>query len=70
VGLVAGAVGAAAGGVLAWAVVTRGMELEWRFHPVPFAVAFVGTAALATVAGLAASWRALERRPVEVLREE
>lgn len=69
-GLVAGGVGAAGGGLLAWTVITRGMELEWSFHPLPFLVAFLGTALLATVAGLAASGRALARKPIEVLREE
>ncbi|HEX6201655.1 MAG TPA: FtsX-like permease family protein, partial [Thermoanaerobaculia bacterium] len=44
---------------------TRGMELDWSWHPLPFAVAFLGTALLATAAGLAASGRALARKPVE-----
>jgi putative ABC transport system permease protein len=69
-GLVAGGVGAAGGGLLAWTVITRGMELDWSFHPLPFLVAFLGTALLATTAGLAASGRALARKPIEVLREE
>ncbi len=70
VGLAAGLVGAAGGGVLAWVVITRGMELEWHLHPGLFAVALGGTAALAAAAGVAASARALLRRPLEVLREE
>ena len=70
VGLVAGAIGTAAGAVLAWAVTTRGMELPWRLDPATLAVAVVGTVGLAVVAGLAASARALARRPIEALRYE
>ncbi len=70
VGLVAGAIGATGGGVLAWAVVTRGMDLEWRLDLLPFLAALVGCAALAAIAGTVASGRALTRRPVEVLRAE
>ncbi|HEX2252180.1 MAG TPA: FtsX-like permease family protein, partial [Thermoanaerobaculia bacterium] len=70
VGLVAGAIGAVGGTVLAWAVLTQRMELEWSLDPLPLAVAVLGTAALAVAAGLAASARALTSRPVEVLRSE
>ena len=68
VGLVAGAIGAVGGGLLAWLVVSGEMELGWRWYPAAFAAALFGMALLATAAGLAASWRALARRPVEVLR--
>jgi ABC-type lipoprotein release transport system permease subunit len=44
------------------------MELGWRWYPAAFAAALFGMALLAAAAGLAASWRALARRPVEVLR--
>jgi putative ABC transport system permease protein len=70
VGLVAGVIGAIGGTVLAWGVVTRGFEIPWTFAPVTFGVALAGTILLAVVAGLAASLRALERRPIEVLRAE
>jgi ABC-type antimicrobial peptide transport system permease subunit len=36
----------------------------------PIAVAILGSTVLAVLAGLAASFRALERRPIEVLRAE
>jgi len=68
-GLVAGVIGAAGGSLAAWAVVTRGLELEWRLDPGALAVAVACTMVLATVAGLTVSVRALARRPVEVLRE-
>jgi predicted lysophospholipase L1 biosynthesis ABC-type transport system permease subunit len=51
-------------------VVTRGFEIPWRFDPVTSAVALAASVALAVLAGLAASLRALERRPIEVLRVE
>ncbi len=70
VGLVAGTIGAIGGTVLAWGVVTRGFEIPWRFDPVALSVALAASVTLAIVAGLAASLRALERRPIEVLRAE
>ena len=70
IGLVAGLIGAAAGAVLAWAVLTRGFEMDWQLQPLPLATAVVGSILLTVIAGLAVSARALERRPVEVLRGE
>jgi predicted lysophospholipase L1 biosynthesis ABC-type transport system permease subunit len=56
--------------VLAWAVVTRGFELEWSLPAAPLLAGLAGGALVAVAAGLAASARALARRPVEVLRDE
>jgi putative ABC transport system permease protein len=70
IGLVAGLIGAAGATVLAYMVVTRGFELEWALQPWPVAAALGGAVVLAVGAGLAASARALERRPIEVLRAE
>ena len=70
VGLVAGAIGAVGGTVLAWGIVTRGFEMPWVFAPLTLATALAGSVLLAVLAGLAASLRALERRPIEVLRAE
>jgi putative ABC transport system permease protein len=62
IGLVAGAIGAAGGTLLGWAVLTQWMQID------------AGVSALvvfaAVVAGLAASAGALSRRPIEVLRNE
>ncbi len=69
-GLVAGGIGAAGAGALAWVVLTRRMEVPWESSPWPFLAALGLTIALATVAGLAASLRALAERPIEVLRGE
>ncbi|HEX6904943.1 MAG TPA: FtsX-like permease family protein [Thermoanaerobaculia bacterium] len=70
IGLVAGLIGTVGGAVLAYGVVTRGFEIPWSFEPLALAVALAAAVALAVVAGLAASLRALERRPIEVLRAE
>ncbi|HEY9419946.1 MAG TPA: FtsX-like permease family protein, partial [Thermoanaerobaculia bacterium] len=70
IGLVAGVIGAVGGTVLAYGVVTRGFEIPWSFDPISLAVALVATVTLAVTAGLAASFRALQRRPIEVLRAE
>jgi len=70
IGMVAGAIGAAGGGLLAWAVLTRGMDIPWRFEPAAYAWALLGTTALSVLAGLAASWRALQQRPIAVLRSD
>ncbi len=70
VGAVAGAIGAAGAGLLSWAVLTHGMEIEWAFRVVPYAAAIAGAILLTVVAGVAASARALSSRPVEVLRRD
>jgi putative ABC transport system permease protein len=70
VGLVAGTIGAIGGTVLAWGIVTRGFEMPWAFAPLTLATALAGSVLLTVFAGLAASLRALERRPIEVLRAE
>jgi putative ABC transport system permease protein len=70
VGLVAGTIGAVGGTVLAWGIVTRGFEMPWVFAPLTLATALAGSVLLAVLAGLAASLRALEQRPIEVLRAE
>ncbi|HEX4951888.1 MAG TPA: FtsX-like permease family protein [Thermoanaerobaculia bacterium] len=69
-GLVAGGIGAVGAGALAWVVLTRRMEVPWETSPWPFLAALGITIALATVAGLLASARALAERPIEVLRGE
>lgn len=70
IGLVAGVIGALGGTVLAWGVVTRGFVIPWEAEPLTVAAAIAGSIALTVIAGLAASLRALERRPIEVLRSE
>jgi len=70
IGLVAGAIGAIGGLVLAYEVVTRGFELRWEPAPGPVLLAVGASVLLTVAAGLAASLRALERRPIEALRAE
>lgn len=69
-GLAAGFIGAAAGGVLAWVVVTQGMEIDWVFYPRTFFFTVLASAALTAIAGNAASLRALSQRPITVLRRQ
>src|SRR5688572_19674697 len=69
-GFVAALVGIAAASLLAWAVLTRLMELTFTPTVLEIATAVVVTVTLAITAGLVASARALSARPVEVLRAE
>jgi putative ABC transport system permease protein len=69
-GAVAGVIGTAGGLVLSWMVLTRGMELDWHFQLPPTALAVVASIVLTAATGIAASWTALRKRPVEVLRSE
>jgi putative ABC transport system permease protein len=70
IGLVAGIIGTVAGSVLAYFVLTRGMEITWAWRPLVFTAAPLATVALSVLAGIAASSGALRRRPIEVLRAE
>jgi putative ABC transport system permease protein len=70
IGSVAGIVGTIGGAVLAWVVLTRGMQIAWTWRPLVLAVAPLATVALSVIAGIAASAGALRRRPIEVLRAE
>jgi len=70
IGLVAGSIGSVAAGVLAWAVLTQGMDIPWQFRLAPYAVALAATAVLSVLAGIAASLGALSRSPIDVLRAD
>ncbi len=70
IGLIAAIVGATGGNVLAWAVLTQGMELEWAFQPTTTIGAVALCVALTTATALASSWPALRTRPLAVLREQ
>ena len=67
-GIVGGLIGAVAGTILGAQVLERGMEIPYRFAAVPPLVAIGVVTLLAAGAGLAASLRALARRPIEALR--
>jgi putative ABC transport system permease protein len=69
VGMVAGVLGAAGAAALSWTVLTRWMEIGWSSRPWVLTVAVGGAVVLSVAAGLAASGRALSRRPIEVLRD-
>ncbi|MEM7479547.1 MAG: FtsX-like permease family protein [Acidobacteriota bacterium] len=69
IGAVAGLVGVTASALLAWGVLEQGFEIDAALQPALLIVAFGITVALSTLAGLAASVRALTVRPLAVLRE-
>jgi putative ABC transport system permease protein len=69
-GLVAGAIGTLGGLLVARQILSRGFELPWEVDLKPLAIALAGSVLLAATAGVAASLRALRRRPAEVLRGE
>ncbi|MHB1046626.1 MAG: ABC transporter permease [Thermoanaerobaculia bacterium] len=70
VGLVAGLVGTLGATVLAGSVLTAAFEVSFRPSPLLLAAAPFAIALLAAAAGLAVSLRALQVRPLEVLRGE
>jgi len=69
-GLLAGTVGALGGVILARTVLTRGMEIAWRFEPLPVVLAIGATVVLTALAAVLAGSRALAARPLEVLRAD
>ena len=69
-GLAAGLIGAAGGGLISWLVMTEGMELDFAFRPLDYLTAALTASGLTVVAGVGASTGALRRRPSEVLRAE
>ena len=70
VGLVAGLVGTLGATALAGSVLTAAFEVSFRPSPLLLAAAPFAIALLAAAAGLAVSLRALQVRPLEVLRGE
>ena len=70
VGLVAGLIGILGASVLAWFVLTRGLEMEATFPVLVTAVVLVVAPLLAATVGAAASAGALARRPLEAIRRE
>lgn len=70
VGTIAGLIGTIGGSLLAWAVLTRGLELGWSLQPAILGVAFLSTLLLTAATGILASRHALRQRPAAVLRGE
>jgi putative ABC transport system permease protein len=70
VGTIAGLIGTVGGSLLAWAVLTRGLELRWSLQPAVLAAAFLVPLLLTAVTGILASRQALRQRPAAVLRGE
>jgi len=68
VGVVAGVIGAAGGSLLSWAVLTRGLTLEWRLQPATLVGALAATLLLTATTGILSSRKALRQPPAAVLR--
>jgi putative ABC transport system permease protein len=69
-GLVAGALGTVGGVLLGRTVITVGMDLGWSFEPGPVGLAILASVVLTALTGVLASTRALQARPIEVLRSD
>lgn len=68
IGTTAGLIGTIGGSLLAWAVLTFGLELPWSLQPATLVTAFFITLLLTTATGILASRRALRQRPATTLR--
>jgi len=70
IGGVAGIIGTAGGALLSWFVLTRSMELSWQPYPRLILLSLGLSVALTALTGIVASWGALQRRPLAVLRAD
>jgi putative ABC transport system permease protein len=69
-GLVAGLIGSALASAFSGLLLTRLLDADFVFEPLPNLVTVVGTALLANAAGWLASFPILGKKPLEVLRSE
>jgi putative ABC transport system permease protein len=70
IGAVAGLIGTAGGALLSWFVLTRSMELSWQPYPGLILLSLGASVLLTALTGIVASWGALQRRPLAVLRAD
>jgi putative ABC transport system permease protein len=70
IGAVAGLIGTAGGALLSWFVLTRSMELSWQPYPGLILLSLAASVLLTALTGIVASWGALQRRPLAVLRAD
>jgi putative ABC transport system permease protein len=70
IGLAAGLIGTLGSHLLAWATLTRAMEVTWRWSPSYLLTGPAICMVLSVVAGIVVSWGALTKRPIEALRQE
>lgn len=69
-GLATGLIAAGVGTLVAWAISTWLMGLNWSFDLPAVAITVAATATLALVAGFAGTWRALGQKAAPLLRNE
>jgi putative ABC transport system permease protein len=70
IGTVAGAMGSGLGTLFSRLLLTKLLDAEFRFDPLPNLAAVMLTALVAVGAGWLASLRILDQKPLEVLRDE
>jgi len=70
IGSVAGVIGTAGGALLSWFVLTQSMELSWQPYPRLILLSLGLSVVLTALTGIVASWGALQRRPLAVLRAD
>ena len=69
-GLITGAIAAAAGSAAAWAVITQAMGADWVFAPAVAVTTVLVAIAVTLMFGFAGTWRALGQKPAPLLRNE
>ncbi|MGH9657165.1 MAG: hypothetical protein ACRD96_01405, partial [Bryobacteraceae bacterium] len=69
-GLVAGVMGSLLAVGFSGLILERFLDARYRFDALPNVVAVAATAAIANVAGWMASFRILQQKPLEALRDE
>ena len=70
IGAVAGLIGTGGGALLSWFVLSRSMELAWQPYPWLLLLSLAASVVLTALTGILASWGALQRRPLAVLRAD
>ena len=68
-GVVAGILGSLLATAFSLLVLNRLFQVDYVFDPLPHAVAIFATALLANIAGWLASYRILDQKPMEALRD-
>ncbi len=69
-GLAAGVMGSALASGFSNLILKRLLETQYRFDPLPNLAAILASALIANAAGWAASYRILDQKPLEALRQE
>ena len=66
-GLITGLIALALGSVIGWLVITKAMELQFVFLPIPMILTIVLSIAVTVIFGLLGTWQTLGARPNRIL---